>query len=283
MGNLAQSNTIAQSAAEVGISPLITGLLLAAVLGFVLSGKQGRTVNAAAVLMPVLCGFYLLGCAILIAMHIHAVPMVFAQIFREAFGIRAAGWGISAGVFLQSMKTGIRRGIFSNEAGLGSSGILHMHTADSDGARQGRWAAAEVFGDTVVCCTATALVLLTAPETDLTGKSSAAQVLLNAFASGLGRGAGLFVAVSMILFAFATMIGWFPCGLAAAEYLFGKGCRPVYAAFYVLLGFAGAFGSPALIWAFSDCCNGLMALPNLWAVCRLLPETAKEPVPYSAD
>ena len=270
MGSLAQSSTIAQSAQALGISPLTAGLAVGAALFVILCGSRERADNAAAVLMPVLCGFYLLGCFVLIMQHRSALPGVLARMLREAFGFRAAGCGISAGLLMQTLGIGLRRGIFSNEAGLGSSGLLHMH-APGSGVQMGRWAAAEVFGDTVICCTATALVILTAPGCDPARAGNGTALLLNAFSSGLGSFAGMFLAVSMILFAFATMIGWFPCGLAAAEYLFGGTVRGVYTAGYVLLGFAGAFGGFPWVWQFSDLCNALMSLPNLYALIRLLP------------
>ena len=187
---------------------------------------------------------------------------------REAFGFRAAGSGFAASLLLHAMRVGLCRGIFSNEAGLGSSAMFHADAEPGKEDVQGKWAAAEVFADTVICCTATALVVLTAPPS---AQSSPAAVLLDAFRSGLGSFASGFLAASMILFALATAIGWFPCGAAAFRYLFGNSAEPVYLALWVSAGFAGAFGSPEWVWAFSDCCNGLMALPNLYAMLRLLP------------
>ena len=282
MGNLAQCSTVSQSAQALGISPFAAGLCVSAALLLILCGNREKAADTAAVLMPVLCVFYLLGCLILLVRHRTALPDALMRVVREAFGFRAAGCGISAGLLMQSLSIGLRRGIFSNEAGLGSSGLLHMHAAGS-GQQQGRWAAAEVFGDTAVCCTITALVILTAPGSDAVSAQSGTELLLRAFSSGLGGFAGTFLAVSMMLFAFATVIGWFPCGLAAAEYLFGRSVRSIYCAWYILLGFAGAVGGFVWIWPFSDLCNGLMALPNLYALVRLLPRCIKKPVQYRAD
>ncbi len=269
MGNLAQSSTIAQTLSHYGVSAPVCGLVTAVLLLVILRGGRDRIGQVTVLLMPLLCGFYLLGCTVLLIRHAAALPDALLRIFREAFGIRAAGCGFCASVLIRSMSTGLRRGIFSNEAGLGSSALLHMDAGSGDAAVQGRWAAAEVFADTVICCTATALVILTAPSTARLADGDAAGLLLHAFSAGLGQYAGGFLAVCMVLLAFATMIGWYPCGAACVQYLFGLRGVPVYLAGFVLLAFAGALGSPEWIWQLCDCCNGLMALPNLYCMCRL--------------
>ncbi|MBR3267434.1 MAG: sodium:alanine symporter family protein [Oscillospiraceae bacterium] len=265
MGNLAQSSTIAQSAAAFGIPLPVSGLITAFLFGIVLCGGIQRIRGAALRLMPLLCGIYLFCCAVLLCMHAAALPNAILRIIREAFGFRAAGGGFTAALFLRSMHEGIKRGIFSNEAGLGSSGLLHM---DAAGGNQWKWATAEVFADTVICCTATALVILTAPGISL-HRSEPAALLLQAFSSGLGKAASAFLAVNMILLAFATMIGWFPCGLAAFRFLFGSRQEGLYLALCISAAFAGAFGSPLWLWCFCDLCNGCMALPNLLGMMRL--------------
>ena len=272
MGDLAQSSTIARTALDFGIPLPAAGIVTAVVLGIILCGGSARIGRAAARLMPVICVGYLLGCILMLVLHRHAIPSAFAAILRGACGFRAAGGGFCAALFLRSMHVGICRGIFSHEAGLGSSAMLHMDTADA--VRQGEWAAAEVFADTMLSCTATALVILTAPAC---AETDAAGLLLHAFADGLGRFAGGFLGICMILLAFATMLGWYRCGEASARELFGRGAAPVFRAAYLLAAFAGALGDPAWIWSFCDCANGLMALPNLFALLRLdPPEHAKK-------
>lgn len=282
MGNLTQSSTIAQSAAALGISPPVCGLVTAAALLLILRGGRERIGAVAVYLMPLICLFYFCGCGVILVHCRTRIPGVLMQILRQAFGLRAAGGGITAAVLMQSMAVGIRRGIFSNEAGLGTSAILHMNADPADGLKQGRFAAFEVFADTAVCCTVTALTILCAADH---GKVSgdAAAVLLRTFSVGLGVHAGQFLAVSMAVLAFATMIGWYPCGCAAFRYLFGKRADALYFACYLLCAFAGAFGSPEWIWAFSDCCNGLMALPNLLGILRLLPLLQTETAAHRAD
>ena len=269
MGNMAQSSTISQTLSHFGISAPICGLLTAGILLLILRGGTKQIENVSIWLMPLLCGFYLLGCAVLLIRNAEMLPSAIQRIFREAFGLRAVGGGFCASALLHSMSIGLRRGIFSNEAGLGSSALLHMDADSDDAVMQGKWAAAEVFADTVICCTATALVILTAPYPIYLNAGDASGLLMYAFSDGLGTYAGGFLAVCMVLLAFATMIGWFPCGAACIRYLCGNGAVSVYLAMYILLCFAGALGSPDWIWQFCDCCNGLMALPNLWGMCRL--------------
>lgn len=268
MGNLAQSSTIAQTAQEFGIPLPCTALLTALLLAVILHGGQNRIGTVAAYLMPLLCGGYLLGCTVIIVRQIHAVPDVLRQILREAFGFRAAGAGFCACMLLRTVRTGFCRGIFSNEAGLGSSPLLHLNASADDAPHQGEWAAAEVFADTLVSCTATALVILTAPA-DAHSCKDAAALLLQAFASGLGGTARGFLAACMILLAFATMIGWFSCGAAACRDLLGKRAAACFPFAYLLAAFAGALWNPAWIWTLCDCANGMMALPNLYALLRL--------------
>ena len=268
MGTAVQSNTIAETCTQFGISPTVSGILLTLLLAVILIGGKQRIGNAAVCIMPLICGGYLLGCLLLIAKHAALLPNAFAEILSGAFGFRAVGGGITASVFLQSMTVGIRRGIFSNEAGLGSSAMFH---SDGEAQTQEKWAAAEVFADTVVCCTATALAILTVPDLHIEQYTNGSLLLTDAFFSGFGGAAGVFVACAMILFAFATMLGWFSCGCASAEYLFGKGSKPFYTACCLVAAFAGAHGNPAWLWAFCDLCNGCMALPNLYALLLLRP------------
>ncbi|MCR5305940.1 MAG: amino acid carrier protein [Oscillospiraceae bacterium] len=266
MGNMTQSGTIAGTAEVFGISRTAAGITTALLLLLLLSGRGSRAVGFLSVLMPLLCAFYCFGCLILLIGHADAIPAAFSRIMREAIGIRSAARGFSASVLLRGMSVGLRRGIFSNEAGLGTSGMLHTETEISDGLHPADWAAVEVFADTVICCTATALVVLTAPSCPEQDPSS---VLLAAFRTGLGTFAEYFLAISLVLFALATAIGWFPCGAAAFRYLFGSGSEKYYLAMWVLIGFAGALSRPDAVWAFSDCCNAFMALPNLYAMIRL--------------
>ncbi len=273
MGNLAQSSTIAQTAAGYGISPASAGLTAALLALLVLHGGRRRIGDVSARLMPLISLLYLIGCAVLLVRNRDALPSAIMRILREAAGFRAVGGGWTASLLMRSLSVGLRRGIFSNEAGLGTSSLLHMQAGNPSGREQGQWAALEVFTDTVLCCTLTALVILTAPCG--ISADSGAELLLTAFRSGLGSFAGGFLAVCMVLLAFATMIGWYPCGASAVRFLFGRQGEQVYFALYILCAFAGAFGGSVWVWAVCDLCNGLMALPNLCGLLclsRQLPE-----------
>ncbi len=271
MGNLAQSNALASALKGIGIPLPCSALITVFLSALILWGGAKRIGRVTEWLMPLLCGGYLLGCGILLSRHIGQLPTVLLQILREALGIRAVGGGIAASALLHSMSIGIRRGIFSNEAGLGSSALLHME-AEGDPQQQGNWAAAEVFADTVLCCTATALVLLTTlSPTELYGSSDGAALLLRAFSSGFGQWAAGFLAVCIALLAFATLIGWYRCGLAAFRFLFGTKQEDVFCLLYLLTAFAGALGRAEWVWLLCDLCNGCMALPNCIGLLRLLP------------
>lgn len=270
MGSTVQSSTVARTLHSFGVPLPLTGLVTASLLGIILAGGIKGIRSAAGKLMPLLCGLYFAGCAFMLVRHAHVLPDAFLSILRGAFGIRAAGCGVSISVLLQSLRVGFQRGIFSNEAGLGSSSLLHMHAPEGQQAQQCKWAAAEVFADTILCCTLTALVILTAP-CDLAQYTDGTALLLDAFTAGLGTFAAGFLAVCMVLLAFATMIGWYPCGAYAVQYLTGGRGTACYLAAYLLAAFAGALGEPQWLWALCDLMNGCMALPNLCAMLLLAP------------
>lgn len=267
MGNLAQTGTIAETAAVYGIPRFVSGVVTAMLLLIILGRKRKHASRFLSVFMPLLCLFFLVGCSVMLIHHVDKLPSTIAEILRSALGWKAAGGGFAASALMQSFSVGIRRGIFSNEAGLGTSGMLHA-AADTDSEiHPAELAAAEVFFDTFICCSMTALVILCSRPCR---EGNAAEILLCAFQSGLGDFAGAFLSLSLIMFAFATAVGWFSCGASAFCYLFGSKSEPFYLALWVFTAFAGAFGSPEWIWAFSDCCNGIMALPNLYAILRLM-------------
>lgn len=277
MGNLAQSNALASALHGIGVPLPVSGAVTAGLLLLILGGGSRRIGRVSEWLMPLLCGGYLLGCIWLLICRAEVLPAVLLRIVREALGIRAAGGGICASAMLYTMGIGIRRGIFSNEAGLGSSAMLHMEAENTTPHGQGQWAAAEVFADTVICCTATALVLLTAPEGVIAyGSQDGAALLLAAFGEGFGGLAVWFLAICIALLAFATLIGWYGCGRAAFCYLAGESNGCVYLALYLLAAFGGALGRAEWVWLICDLCNGCMAFPNLVGLCRLMPRLRQE-------
>lgn len=276
MGNLAQSNAMASALQGIGVPLPVTGTLIAVMLLWILKGGSKRIGRLTEWLMPLLCGGYLLCCLWLILRRFYVLPAVFAQILQEAFGVRAMGSGFSISAMLFCMSIGLRRGIFSNEAGLGSSAMLHGEGEHTSPVAQGEWAAAEVFADTTLCCTVTGLVLLTAPTGTIAyGSQDGAALLLSAFYAGFGDIAVWLLAICIALLAFATLIGWYGCGKMAFCHVFGEKHCSIYLAIYVTAAFCGALGKAEFVWLLCDVCNGCMALPNLYGIWRMLPTLRK--------
>ena len=278
MGSMAQASAIASAAECIGIPRIYAGITACVLAALILHGGRERIGNVTIWLMPLICGLYLMGCTVLICRYASNLPHVFARILREAFGVRGAVGGFCGTMFLRSASVGLRRGIFSNEAGLGTSALLHMDAEEAAARQQCEWAAAEIFADTAVCCMATALAILVTPQISYSAQTDAASLLLHTFSCGLGRFAGAFLAVSLILLAFATLIGWYPCGEAAMLAVFPREFVDFYCILWILAAFWGALNPAALIFALCDCCNALMAVPNLYALIALRKNLKMEEV-----
>lgn len=261
MGNMAQSNSISTALSQYKIPPAAVGAVIAAAIGFVIFGSKKRAGGVSEKLVPFMAGFYIIGCVIAAVMNYRAIIPCFKQIFSEAFNLRSAvGGGLGTVI-----STGFRRGIFSNEAGLGTTVAVHGSSTVTDPCEQGMWGIFEVFIDTIVICTLTAVVILTSGASYSSGGSD---VVVRAFESGFNGFGGIFVAASIVLFAFATLIGWSFIGTQAWEYLFPKG-RNFYKAAFTACVFVGAVSGLDIVWGISDTFNGLMIIPNLAAVMLL--------------
>ena len=273
VGNMVQTGAIADGLRAVyGVPPRVTALVVAAALAAVLWGGLGRLTRVTAALVPLMALLYMGGAALALWHGRALLPEALASIFREAFDLRAgaggaAGWGV-----MQALRTGIARGVFSNEAGLGSAVMVHTAAEVREPAEQGLWAIFEVFFDTIVMCTMTALVLLTSGVFPSAAGADGAALTARAFSAVFGAAGGRFVAVSLALFAFSTLLGWSYYGQRAAQYLFGAGAAQGYRVLFVAAAAAGCLMRLELVWAFSDLCNGLMALPNLVGVIALRRE-----------
>ncbi len=273
MGNLAQSNAMASALRDIGVPLPVTGILTAILLFWILNGGSKRIGCITEWLMPMLCGGYLVCCLWLILRRVDILPDVLQRVCTEAFGLRAMGSGCSISALLFTLSIGMRRGIFSNEAGLGSSAMLHGDAEHTSPVAQGEWAAAEVFADTAICSTATGLVLLTAPnDVMIYGTQDGAALLLAAFRAGFGDIAVWLLAICIALLAFATLIGWYGCGRMAFCHVFGQKQEGIYMEIYITAAFCGALGKAEWVWLLCDICNGCMALPNLYGLWRLLPK-----------
>jgi AGCS family alanine or glycine:cation symporter len=274
IGNMTQSAAISDTLAAYGINPLISGAAVAIFAAAVIFGGTKRVAKTAEKIIPAVSLFYIIGAIIVIVNFSGNIPAVFAEIFAGAFGIKAAAGGFSGVIIKKAVTIGLQRGIFSNEAGMGSSVLVHTETDCADPETMGLWAVLEVFIDTIICCTVTALVIL-ATKTPAVGTTTA--VVINAFAKGLGGFAEIFISASIITFAFATILGWSFYGEKCVNYLSRKRQSVyLYRAAYALCIILGAAVSTSLVWEISDTLNALMLLPNLIGILALSGEVGGE-------
>ena len=255
---------------------LIIGVVLMLLGGLIIIGGLQRIASVAERVVPFMAIAYVLGALAIIIMNIQSIGTVFAAIFRFAFGVEAVAGGAVGVTISQVITQGCKRGVFSNEAGLGSSVMVHSSSNVKEPVKQGMWGIFEVFFDTFVVCTMTAIVVLSSGFIDLnTGLAVAgvndATLVSQTFGQAFGPVGEMFVAVAMLLFAFTTVLGWSQYGAKAVEYLFGTKGMKVYKVIFVLMIVSGAVMTSSLAWDLSDTFNGLMMVPNLIAVVALLP------------
>ncbi len=266
IGNMVQANSVADVAqSSFGVPAVVAGGVLTALTALVVLGGLRRIVEVSQILVPVMCILYLLGCLIILVLHVDRIADALRLVLNSAFQGQAAIGGFAGAGVAAAVRFGIARGMFSNEAGLGSAPIVHASAVTDHPARQACYGIFGVFTDTLVICMLTGLVILTTGvwESGETGAALAAQ----AFATGLPGDWGHYVvSVGVILFAFSTVIGWAYYGETGATYLFGTGVLLPYRLLWIAFVFVGATGSLQVIWDISDTLNGLMALPNLVAV-----------------
>ena len=276
MGNMVQGNSMAKGLETAfGIPPFITGSACMILLAVIVTGGVKRVAALTEKLVPCMAGIYLLGALAVLAANWQAVPKTLEMIFTQAFQIRAGVGGAAGYTVRQALRMGVARGIFSNEAGLGSSVMAHVQSDVESPQIQGMWGMLEVFIDTIVGCTVTALVILVSgvyqPELYLDQISRGIEpvdgttLTGQAFAAVIPWGAQ-FLAAATALFAFATIAGWSYFGEQTAAYLGKEKGAMIYRYVYILLTLPGCILAPSLIWDLSDAFNGMMALPNLVAL-----------------
>lgn len=269
IGNMTQANSISSAMQQsFGIHPAITGVVIAVITALVVIGGLSRIAKVTEKVVPFMAVFFIVGASVVIVANAKNLPAAFSAIFRGAFGLDSVAGGITGSVLASAMKMGIARGVFSNEAGLGSAPIVHAAADTDHPARQGLWGAFEVFADTLACCTLTALAIL---STDLWKDPSISGAALSSsvFESVLGQWGGAFLSISIFLFAFASIVGWSYYGERCGQYLFGGRFQLVYKVAFVLMTAVGATMELKLVWSISDTLNGLMAIPNLIALVAL--------------
>ena len=296
IGNMGQINKIRiyfESTSALDISSetfmgiptanLVMGLVLTLAATIIIFGGFRRLAAVSERLVPFMSVMYVLGCLLIIILHIKSVPEVFSSIFRFALGPKAISGGM-AGTAVQlamnTIKNGCKRGVFSNEAGLGSSVMVHSNSCVREPVKQGLWGIAEVFVDTMVICTMTALVVLSSGAIDLNTGLVISEVnddtlVALAFGNTLGRPGEWFVVICVTLFAFTTVMGWSYYGTKVTEYLMGVTWSKVYRVIFIMLITFGAVVESNLAWSISDTFNGLMMIPNLIGIISLSPLIVK--------
>ena len=253
---------------------LIFGIFIAAFVAMVLLGGIKRIGQVSEKLVPFMATLYVILAIGVVILHISRVPAVFAMIFKSAFTPQAATGGIIGSMFL-SMKKGVSRGIFSNEAGLGTGSIAHACADTNNAVHQGMFGIFEVFMDTIVICTLTGLVILLGAPNIVYGQAAGAELTISGFTATYGGWVSIFTAVAMCCFAFSTIIGWGLYGSRCIEFLGGeKLVRPFLVA-YSFVSIIGATINLGLLWDIADTFNGLMAIPNLIALLILSGQVKK--------
>lgn len=285
-GNATQVNTItaAINSALLNynvISPdtaktvsLVIGIIIALVVGAVLLGGIKRIGQVCERLVPFMAVLYvILGLGVII-LNINKVPEVFSSIFYGAFNPSAVTGGV-VGTFFESMKRGVSRGIFSNEAGLGTGSIAHACADTDEPIKQGLFGIFEVFADTIIICTLTALTILLSGASFEYGVAAGAELTISGFTATYGNWVSIFTAVALCCFAFSTIIGWGLYGARCVEFIFSSKVVKPFMVAYSLVAIVGATIDLGLLWGIADTFNGLMAIPNLIALFLLSGTVAK--------
>ena len=282
IGNLSQMNSIAINLnSAFSIPNWATGIAFVIIAGLVVVGGIKRIAAVTEKLVPGMVLLYLIGTIAIFVANIDMAGAVFASIFKNAFGIEAVAGGFAGIVMKEVVTWGCKRGVFSNEAGLGSSVMVHSCSNVKEPVKQGMWGIFEVFVDTIIVCTLSAFAVLSSGVVDLaTGhilvSGVEASALVGAAFETLFGGVGrYFIAVAIMLFAFSTVLGWSVYGTKAWEYLFGTKSTIIYKIIFVCAVFVGPMLHSSLAWDVSDTFNGLMMIPNLIGVIVLCPVVYK--------
>ena len=276
-GNATQVNTITTAInsallsynlineSTLGTVSLIIGIIITVVVAMVLLGGVKRIAKVTEKLVPFMAVLYIiLGLGVVI-LNIDAVPGVFAAIISGAFNPSAVTGGV-VGSMIVSLQKGVSRGIFSNEAGLGTGSIAHATSDTLDAAEQGVFGIFEVFADTIVICTLTALTILCSGVTINYGVAAGAELTISGFTATYGNWVSIFTAIAMVCFAFSTILGWGLYGARCMEFLGSAKFIKPFMVVYSLMGIVGATMDLGLLWNIADTFNGLMAIPNLIAL-----------------
>ena len=297
IGNMTQVNTIATSintaidsfggttaaytmelfGQTVPVSSLMVGAVVAMIVGMVLFGGIKRIGAVAELMVPVMAAVYIIASVIVVAFNFENLGNVFAMIFKGAFSADAALGGAFGITIMTTIQKGVGRGVFSNEAGLGSAPMAHASSSERDPVKQGLYGIFEVFMDTIVICTLTALTLLCgAADKIVWGQDAGAELISASFSSVFGAQVGsMLVAVGITLFALSTILSWSLYGTRCCEFLLGSTAARVYQVIFVCVILVGATLKLGLVWNIADTLSGFMAVPNLVALLGLSPVVVK--------
>lgn len=274
-GDMVQSNSIGISINKAfGVPNIVVGIIVAILTALIVLGGIQRIASVTEKLVPIMALFFIIGSLIIMGINYDNIGPAFKMIFVGAFNPKAATGGLIGVSVREAMRYGISRGLFSNEAGMGSTPHAHAVADVKHPAQQGLVAMFGLFIDTFVVLTCTAMVILTTGALD--GKTTGIELTQQAFINGFGHFGNIFVAVSLFFFAFSTIIGWYFFGLLNVKFIFGdKGTRPYVVLFLVAL-VVGTILDVPLVWQLADTFNGFMVIPNLIALIALAKLVKKE-------
>ena len=265
IGNMVQANSIALAFDfAFGIKPWIVGVVVALIAAFIFIGGIRRIASTTEKIVPIMALLYIIGCLVILVMHLPGVGTAFKDIFVGAFAPQAIAGGALGVTVQKAMRFGVARGLFSNEAGMGSTPHAHATAEVKDPCDQGIIAMMGVFIDTFIILTLTALVIL---STGVLGNGqTGSELAQSAFNVGFGNFGNIFIALCMLFFAFTTIVGWYYFGEVNVRHLFGNCAVKVYAVIVVICVIIGSTLKVDLVWDMADMFNGLMVLPNLIAL-----------------
>jgi|TARA_B100000929_G_scaffold44516_1_gene31633 AGCS family alanine or glycine:cation symporter len=284
IGNMVQANSVAEPIlTHFNIPKLATGIIIALVVFLVIVGGIKRIGSFASKIVPFMAVFYVLGALIVIFMNISEIPAALALIVKSAFTPSSAAGGFTGAAVAQAIRMGVARGIFSNEAGLGSAPIAHGAAKTEEPVREGLVAMLGPFIDTLVICTMTALVIIVTGAYTVEGGLSGSDLTAKAFSMGISSIGGYIVAIGIIFFAFSTIVSWSYYGDRSISYLIGKKAVLPYRIIYCLIIPVGATTKLSTVWTISDIFNAFMAFPNLVGLLLLSPVVVKATKEYFSN
>lgn len=281
IGNMVQSNSIAAAMQEAfGITPVLTGVVVAFLTGLVLIGGIKSIGAVAERLVPTMCILYIVVSLVVLVIYAGQIPAAFALIFESAFSPVAATGGFAGSTIMLAMRYGVARGIFSNEAGLGTAGIAQAAGQSKSAAQSGLIGMMGTFIDTIVVCTMTGLVIIVTGV--WSSGTSGAALTANAFSSAFPGIGAQFLAIALVLFAYSTILGWAYFGEKCWVYLVGTSIEKPYRVLWTVFVFVGTAVQLEFVWLVADTLNAFMAFPNLVSLLMLSPVVVKLTQDYFA-